>query len=142
MRTIPSVKAYMTPFPHAIDVEAPLAEARQAMRRWDVRHLPVKRGDRLVGVVTDRDLKLALGPYVDGASDTDIRVRHACVLSAYTVDLATPVDQVVATMVQERIGSALVTKDGRLAGIFTLIDAARCLLGLLRPDPGPGDQAA
>lgn len=131
MPRIPPVKAYMTPFPHAIEADASLAEARSMMRRHGVRHLPVKERGKLVGVIGDRDLKLVLGPYLDAATDAGVEVRHAAVLDAYTVDLETPIDRVVEHMVDERLGSALVVKDGRLAGIFTMVDAGRCLLALL-----------
>lgn len=108
-----------------------------------VRHLPVKNAaGQLIGVVTDRDIKLVLGPYVDSSPSTDIRVRAAFVADVYTVDLETPTDEVVAYMAEHRLGCSLVTKEGRLAGIFTTVDACRLLADRLRGSPGPGDQAA
>ena len=41
MKHMPQVIAMMTPFPHSIDVEATLAEARGMMDSHDIRHLPV-----------------------------------------------------------------------------------------------------
>ena len=67
MKRHPQVIAYMTPFPHSIDVDAPLAEAREMMRRGQFRHLPVTSARNIVGIVTDRDIKLVLGPELDGA---------------------------------------------------------------------------
>ena len=59
--------------------------------------------------------------------------------------MTTPLQRVVAEMAHRRIGSALITKDGRLAGIFTATDACRCLAELLagRSDlPPNGSEAA
>lgn len=126
------IRSVMTPFPHAIDVEASLDKARRMMRQHQIRHIPVKERDALVGLITDRDIKLVLGPYLDGSgNDEGLRVRQACVFDVYTAEMTTPLRVVVAEMARRRIGSALVTKDGRLAGIFTATDACRCLAELL-----------
>ena len=137
------VGSVMTPFPHAIDLEAPLAEARRKMTREQIRHLPVKRGDDLVGLLTDRTIKLVLGPYLDDPEREDHpRVRDACLFDLYTVEMTTPLGQVAAEMGRRRLGSALVTKAGRLAGIFTANDACRILAELLDHQPSPSDDEA
>ena len=62
MDRIPSIGSVMTPFPHVVNVDDSLRLARAVMVEHDVRHLPVKDGDTLVGLLTDRDLKRALDP--------------------------------------------------------------------------------
>ena len=62
MDHIPSMRSVMTPFPYFVEAGDSLLVARTLMVRHEVRHLPVKEGDRLVGVLTDRDLKRALDP--------------------------------------------------------------------------------
>ena len=61
MSRIPTVQSVMTPFPFSLDQGASLREAQQMMRSHEVRHLPVVAGSQLTGVLTDRDLKRALG---------------------------------------------------------------------------------
>ena len=65
-------------------------------------------------------------------------------LETYVVDLSTPLDAVLLHMAREHIELALVVKEERLAGIFTLTDAckqfAECLRALY--PPGGGDEAA
>ncbi len=141
------IRSAMTPFPHAVDVEAPLGDARQMMARHRIRHLPVKDGDELVGLITDRDIKLVLGPNWSGGMDGEgPRVRHACIFEIYRADMNTPVHVVATEMARRRIGSVLVTKAGRLAGIFTATDACQYLADVLAEhDPAPrppGDEAA
>ena len=65
----------MTPFPYSVDINAPIEEAREFMRQRQIRHLPVTDGQKLVGVLTDRDIKLYLGPDFDYPSQKDATVK-------------------------------------------------------------------
>jgi acetoin utilization protein AcuB len=134
----------MTPFPHFVDVGDSLLVARTLMVRQEVRHLPVKEGDKLIGVLTDRDIKRALDPDLGLPPKEELFVRDVFVPDAYTVDTSEPLDQVLEEMANQQRGSVLVTSHGRLAGIFTTTDACRLLCGHLRAlaPPRPGDDAA
>jgi len=114
------------------------------MVHHEVRHLPVKEGDRLVGVLTDRDLKRALDPDLGLSPKDELFVRDVSLPDAYTVDTNEPLDRVLEEMTSRHLGSVLVTSHGRLAGIFTATDACRVLCGHLRAlgPPRPGDHAA
>lgn len=143
MSTMPHVMTVMTPFPYTIGLDEPVAAARALMKEHDIRHLPVKdEHGELVGLVTDRDIKLVMGAYVDQPANEGALVRHACVLEVYSVEMDTPLDEVLDDMIERHIGSALVTKEGRLAGIFTGVDACRMLADLLRARFTGGDEAA
>ena len=50
------VRNYMTPNPVTITRQTTIAEALDLMRRHNVRRLPIMEKDKLVGIVTDRDL--------------------------------------------------------------------------------------
>lgn len=122
----------MTPLPLSIGIEARVLEARELMAEHDIRHLPVTDDGRLVGVVTQRDIGRVLDPELDMPFDEELRVRSVCSLDAYLVEPDTPLDDVVDAMARRRIGSALVARDGRLLGIFTVTDACRLLAETLR----------
>lgn len=51
----------MSPNPVTIDPEAPLDQALTFLSRYGFRHLPVVECNRLVGILSDRDLRLATG---------------------------------------------------------------------------------
>ena len=121
----PHVKSVMTPFPYFVDLDAPLGEARMLMLRHHVRHLPVVRGHDLTGIVTDRDIKLLLGPELGSPDPRELTVEDAYVDDCYSVDLDARLVDVLSHMANHHIGAALVTKEGRLAGIFTAADACR-----------------
>ena len=126
----PSLKVAMTPFPYAIGVDASLAEAGRLMAEHDVHHLPVTDDDHMiVGILSGLDLMAVTKGKRQG---NGMRVRDVCVTDVYIVDLDEPIDNIVLTMAERHIGSAVVTRHGKLAGIFTWIDACRCFGDYLR----------
>jgi acetoin utilization protein AcuB len=134
----------MTPFPYVVHVDDSLLYAREVMVRHEVRHLPVKRGNALVGVLTDRDLKRALDPDLGLPPKDELFVRDVFRPHPYIVDSSEPLDNVLEHMAAEHIGSALVTKNGHLVGIFTATDACRVFCRHLRSifPKNPGDAVA
>jgi len=141
MARVPPIKAVMSPFPYSIAAGASLAEARWMLSAHGIRHLPVLDGENLVGVLSSRDIDRAMrsSPDDDGAPT----VGQACSSPAYTVELETPLDNVLLHMVAERIGSALVVRGDKVVGIFTTTDACRLFAEMLRRDlPPSGNDAA
>ena len=142
MTKAPKIKTAMTPFPHSVEIRAPITEAQGFMDEHGIHHLPVTENGVLIGVVTERDITLLLGPAFDYPNPTDLTVTDAMVTEAYVVDLETPVASVAKTMADRHFGSALVTRRGKLAGIFTMIDACRVLADQLSIDSNEPDEAA
>lgn len=132
----PTLAAAMTPFPYAVTPEAPITEAASLMESHGIHHLPVTDGQRIIGVISARDI-----------ADRDTRpwlVRDVHVPEPYVADLATPLEEVLTAMAERHIGCAIVTRHDKLAGIFTHADACRAfaaLLGELYPSP-PDDIVA
>jgi len=131
MKRNPQVIAFMTPFPYSIDVDAPLEDAHKMMREHHFHHLPVTSGSAIVGVLTDRDIKLILGPDFGSPNERELKVRDAYVERPCIVPASAYVATVARTMADNRIGSAIVTKHGKLVGIFTVTDACRALAQVL-----------
>jgi acetoin utilization protein AcuB len=140
---IPLVKAVMTPFPFSIGLRDPVERARTMMEKHGIRHLPVVDGEQLVGIVSDRDLRLVADPR-SGASDGQaLTVVEIYGQDALVVELTERLDGVLRQMIRRHIDSAIVVKQGRLAGIFTTMDACRFLQRLLREFfPADDDHAA
>ncbi len=131
MKRIPTIKSAMTAFPHSVDINAPIDEAQEFMREHRIRHLPVTEEGTLIGVVTYRDIKLLLGPDFKYPEPQELTVSDAMVEQTYVVDLSAPLESVLSHMAEHRLGSALVTDKGKLAGVFTSSDACRAFAEFL-----------
>jgi acetoin utilization protein AcuB len=128
-KSIPTVQKYMTTTPHSVGGEETVATASQLLKQHGIRHLPVLEGDRLLGVLTDRDIK-----FVEGFRDVDpttLTVAEAMVEEPYAVSPDTPLDEVTNTMAERKYGCAIVVQHRRVVGIFTTVDACRALSELL-----------
>ncbi len=136
---IPLLKSVMTPFPFWIDADAALLEARRMMQEHDVRHLPVKKDGELHSIITDRDVKFVLDPTLGLPPREAMRVIDVCVYTAFSVDIETRLEVVLESMAERRIGSALITREGQLAGILTYVDACRSYAEVLRHWRGEHD---
>ncbi|MFO1427083.1 MAG: CBS domain-containing protein [Steroidobacteraceae bacterium] len=145
MKHMPQVVAVMTPFPYSVEIDASVQSAQELMQHHRFRHLPVVEHGQLRGVLTDRDIRSALGHNLGFHNVAQLKVRDVFHGDAYTVDAATPLDRVATEMADRHVGSALVTKGGKLVGVFTTTDACRALAQVLRerfPPPSPGTNAA
>lgn len=116
MERMPGLGALMTPFPYSIGADRSIADARAMMDEHGIHHLPVTRAGELAGVLSDRDV---------GAAEPGDRVGERCAPAVYVVEMATRVDDVLRRMADQRLDAALVTRHGKLAGIFTTTDACR-----------------
>jgi len=125
MRTIADL---MTWGPIVIDCHRSLAEAAETMARFELRHLPVVDGGRLVGILSERDVyRFELSKRRVDAEV--IAVGEAMSPEPYTVTLATPVATVARAMADRRLGAAVVTRGNQIVGVFTSTDALWALAG-------------
>jgi CBS domain-containing protein len=142
-RHMPPVSTLMTPFPYFVRPDEPVARVLALMRQHGIRHVPVKQEDRVVGLISEGDLRWLTNP-VGGAVDPEtVRVRDVQVPPPYAVELSAPLGPVLLEMARRHVGSAIVLRSGRLAGIVTETDVCRAL-GLVlerRFGPGGGDAA-
>ncbi len=144
MKAIPKLKMAMTPFPYSIELDASLDEAMALMAKHEVRHLPVTDGHIPAGMISDRDIRGVALVHAGQENAGVLRVRDVYVTEVYIVDLNEPLDNVLLHMADGHIGSAVVTREGRLAGVFTAMDACRTFGEYLRErfPHGDGDEAA
>jgi len=128
-KSIPQIKKYMTTDVQTIGDEQPMAVAHQMMREQHIRHLPVLHQGKLVGVVTDRDLRL-----IETLRDVDpakVAVSEAMTSDVYTVGPDAALNEVVSSMASSKYGSAVVVDHGHVVGIFTTVDACSAFADLL-----------
>jgi acetoin utilization protein AcuB len=132
MSEIPAIGSVMITAPISVDVGEPVRVAQDRMIDHEIRHLPVLDGERLVGIVSDRDMsRLESDPAWERRAES-LLVRDVCTVDFYAVDPDTPLDEVLMEMAQRRIGSVIVARGGQIVGLFTMTDACRCFAEHLR----------
>lgn len=130
MKSIPTVQKYMTMQPHTIDFDQTIAKAKDMMAEYRIRHLPVLKAGKLVGILSDRDVKFILT-----FKDTDPQKTFVYEVYSdipYSVPPEAKLDEVAAYMAEKKFGSALVVSNDKLVGIFTEVDAMKALSDLLQ----------
>lgn len=115
----------MTRSPITVDAGESLADAQRRMREHAVRHLPVLRDGRLVGVLSQRDV-YQLWTLADAQLEVD-RVEEAMSARVFVVGPTAFVRDVARVMVETKYGCAVVVDGDRVMGIFTSHDALRHL---------------
>jgi acetoin utilization protein AcuB len=115
----------MTSFPYFVEASDPAGKLEKIMDDRSVRHLPVQEKGRVVGIVSERDLHHRMQRGLPAAEKSKLRARDLMVADPYVVGFKTPLDEVVAQMAIRHIGSAVVVRRGKLAGILSAIDVCR-----------------
>jgi acetoin utilization protein AcuB len=113
----------MTRQPWTVQLDDSAAVARRMLAEREIHHLPVLDGDRVVGMVTERDLVLVQD---HSATVADV------VAPAHHVSRETPLGEVLDLMTSHHYDAVVISEDGHVEGIFTTSDALRVLAELVR----------
>ncbi len=141
----------MTRDPVILEEGMSLDEALNMLERYTFRHFPVTRGNRVVGMVSDRDLRLATALWTSdrrtsergkgGAADPE-RVAEIMRRPVYTLPPNEAPAQAARDMVRLRIGAIPVVDDDALVGIVTETDCLEAFIELCRGRRGACDDFA
>lgn len=135
------VREWMASPATTIEAEQSVVAAAALMRSRGIRHLPVTDGHgRLVGIVTDRDLRQvvfdsAIQARLGDLTVADIgslAVREVMTWGAITVEPSTDVRAAAHLLHERKIGAVPVVEDGRVVGILTERDLLRAFERLAR----------
>jgi acetoin utilization protein AcuB len=123
--------------------EASVAEALTLCRERRIRHIPIVEEGRLVGIVSDRDLRdasPALGDTDRASTLQEIRLGDVMTREVSTADPQDPIENAAQEMYELKIGSLPVVAEEdeeKLLGIVTSSDVMRALVMLVGlPEPG------
>lgn len=90
----------------------------QLMKQEDTGFIPVVEGDRLVGVVTDRDIVIRC--LAEGHSNClEEKVDHVMSTNVQTVSPDDDLDAAASTMANQEIRRLAVVENGRLVGVLS-----------------------
>lgn len=116
------VRELMTRDPVVLSADTPVGEAARRMRDHDIGNVLVVEGDRLVGIVTDRDL------VVRGLADRDnlsgCPLREVCSATLTTAAPDEDAETAIARMRERAVRRIPVVEGDRPVGVLSLGDAA------------------
>jgi acetoin utilization protein AcuB len=129
----------MTARPVTVTPDTPLSEVHSLMETRGIMHFPVVDGDRLVALLTERDLRDAM-PSVLTVEDKEARRRFLRVTRVSQVAQKSPpvgspdlpLLDVIARMRGHRAGALPIVDGGRCVGIISSGDLITLLERLLR----------
>ena len=119
-----SIKDVMTSNPCTIDADKSVAYAAKMMRDEDVGLAPIVEGDKLIGMLTDRDI--AIRVVAEGRNPDQVKVRDVASKQVVTIDPQQDLDEALRIMAKHQVRRlAVVEEDGRLVGVVAQADVAR-----------------
>ena len=123
------VRDLMTTYPVSVPPQTSVVDARRTMEDKRIRHLLVTAGGRLVGIVTDRDIRLNLPSPATTLSIWELNyllgkltVGEVMTKSVIVVDPDREAAEAAVLMLTEKIGALPVVYGGQLVGIVTESD--------------------
>ena len=129
------VHDFMTSPATIISQDACLLEAAILLRSTGIRHLPIVDGDRLVGIITDRDIQRCAPSLLEKITQEKYNaifertaLARVMVRDPLSVSPDTPLRDAAALLHEQKFGCLPVVQDGRLVGVITISD----MLGVLR----------
>ena len=132
------VQEWMTQSPQTVERKTPVMDAMQMLRTGGYRRLPVVEAGRLVGIVTDRDLKDAtpskattLSVYELNYLLSKLTVKEVMKSPVISVRPDDPVERAALLMEEHKISGLPVADEGTLIGIITITDMLRAFVAML-----------
>lgn len=116
------VNGVMTPGPTTCQPEASVVDAAKVMAQEDVGSIPIVEGDRLVGVVTDRDIVIRV--VAEGRDLQSTTVGEIASRDLVTISPDDDLDRVLELMAQNQVRRLPVVEGDMLVGIVAQRDIA------------------
>jgi len=129
----------MTKDPKTVSPEDTLTRAADIMRESRINHLPVVEGGRLVGILSDTDLRnasLASGllPAAEEPPGGDRRVREVMKTEVWSLTPEDSVEDALLIICRKKFGALPVLSGDRLVGIITKVDLLNAVIDVLNLD--------
>jgi CBS domain-containing protein len=124
--------------------ESSLLDAAITMRRSSLRHLLVVDGEKLLGIISERDVQRCapslLSPITQeeyNAIFENTPIERVMLRNPLTVSPDSPVRDAVALMLERKVGCLPVVEGERVVGILTRSDVLNLLMSFLPAPPEP-----
>ena len=138
------VRDYMMSALTTIPRASSLLDAAITMRRSSIRHLPIVDGEKLVGIITERDVLRCSPSLLSEITQEEYNsifentpIERVMTRDPMSVTPDSPIRDAILLMLDRKMGCLPVVEGERLAGILTRSDLLNVLLSLLPTPPEP-----
>ena len=122
------VKKFMSSELVTVSEETSVGEAINLLKSHSLRHLPVVKGKKVVGLVSETELRGAIFP----AMLEDLTVKDVMINHPVTVDPEAPLEEAARLIYYNKVTALpVVDKTGELRGIITMVDMLLALIDLM-----------
>ncbi len=119
------VKDYMTRNPASVSPGDDLRVAFNMLSDRSIRQAPVVDNDNLVGIISDRDLRMAL------VTDPHLTVRNVMTPDPVSISEDSSLEEAGMILISHKINATpVLSDDGRLTGIITTTDILKGILNI------------
>jgi CBS domain-containing protein len=119
-----SISEVMTSNPRTVGSSTSVLEAARLMKTEDVGSVPILEDERLIGVITDRDIAIRVA--AEGKDAQSTTVGEIASRDVVTIDPQQNLDEAARLMAQHQVRRLpVVEEDGRLVGIVAQADVAQ-----------------
>lgn len=125
----------MTKYPVTVSPKDTLAQAQERMRNGGFRQIPVVDNNRMIGILTDRDIGRR------GRHNVVAKVQSAMTTEVITVSPDMPLDEAARLLLRHKIGGLPVVDRGELVGIISTSDILQAFVELVaasKPETAAG----
>lgn len=126
------VEEFTTPNPITATTHSKVEELVRVMKEHGIRHIPILHNEKVVGIVSERDLKVVAG--LKMLEKSLLTAADIMSVDPVTVDSSTLLDEVAFEMSEKKIGSVIVTENDQFVGIFTVTDALNAFIEAARAE--------
>jgi CBS domain-containing protein len=118
------IRELMTVKPRTVKAGDSIVDAAKLMKGEDAGIAPIVDGEKLVGVITDRDI--AIRVVAEGKDPQSTKVEEIASQNLVTIDPQQDLDEALRLMAQHQVRRLpVVEEDGKLVGIVAQADVAR-----------------
>jgi len=124
-----SVKELMTPNPITVNPDTPLSQVMQLMQKDGFRQVPVVEDDKLVGIITDRDIRMAVNLSPDQQEHEEQKKKLATLITRdfmtpgpVTIPSDLPAYRAAEMLRLYKFGALIVVENDEIVGIISVTD--------------------
>ena len=98
-------------------------DVSNAMKQYDIGFIPVSSENKIIGVITDRDIVVRA---ISNNVDLDSKIENYITNNVISVEVGKSLDEVIDIMGRQKIKRVIVTDNGKVVGVVSLSDIINC----------------